>query len=415
MRAMGRGWCGWSAAALVIAGLSPAAAWADPLDQVFDVLAAPVSGGSATERLTDALEENGALTPEQAEEIRQAERFSFGWGGRIQLTGILFDGDDYVEGVPGDPNLRTGFALSSARLYGNGQAYFPWLRYGMSVEFAEADGPSAIDVQLLDAFLAFDVIPYHSIVLGVEKVPFSRQNMQSSSRLQFQNRSIVVKELEDRFFDREIGIAIGGRIPLADDLLIVKYGVGIYNGSGGSGLQGDLNDGKLIALRGAVDLFRDMSEEESDLEAGPFGVSLGGGFFTNDDVAAQPTGWTIDGAVKFLGFAVTGGYIEVDYEPDLNERIAVPDFASDFKSKGWYTQGGFMIVPEMVELIVRYDEYDGNDQVKDNQDVSAVTGGANLYLAGHGLKFGLEYVARMEDEGAKLDNDTVMLRTQLRF
>ena len=397
-------------------GLVASVAGADPLSNVFDVLAEPISGASATERLTDALEENGTITPEQAEEVRNADRFTLHWGGRLQVSAILADGDDFVEGVPGDPNLRKGFALDSARLYGNGQAYFEWLRYGISVEFAEEDGPSEIEVQLLDAFIAIDdIVPYHSLVLGVEKTPFARQNLTSSSRLQFQNRSIVVKELEDQFLDRDVGLAIAGRIPVAEELAIIKYGVGVYNGSGEEGLQGDLNDGMLWALRGQVDFFRDMAGDEADLDNGPLGLSLGGGYFTNDDVAADPSGWTIDGSAKFLGLSFTAAYIAIDFEPELDERISLPDFSTDFQSTGWYAQGGFMVVPEMVELVLRYEEYDGNDEVDDNRDVSAITGGANLYLAGQGLKLGLEYVARMEDEGADLDNDTLILKTQLRF
>ncbi len=370
--------------------------------------------------LLDRLVAKGVLTPEEAKEVdrevAEQDRFAVDVNGRINIDAILYDGSDYVEGVPGDPNLRTGFAISTARLGAEGRAYWDWLRYAIQADFADRVEPNQIDVTLLDARISLvDLIPFHTVNLGLVKPPFARQQLMSSARLQFQERAIVFQELEDKFFDRDLGLRVGGRIPVAEDAVILKYGAGVFNGSGNSSIGGDDNEGKLVAIRGAVDLFHDMGDEEPDLSSGDLGLSLGGGWFLNDDVSATPKGYVVDGELKVAGFSFTGGWVLIDYAPDLGANDQLPPFSTDFDSEGWYVQGGYMVLPHLVELAARYEQYDSNDQIDDNGDVSAFTGALNVYLLDHDVKSSLEYVSRTEDHGSKLENDSLTLEMQLLF
>ncbi len=390
-------------------------------DDVADALSPDaIEDRNDVDPLLDRLVAKGVLTPEEAKdidrEVADQNRFAIDLGGRINLDVIAYDGADYVEGVPGDPNLRTGFRLRTARFNADGRAYWDWLRYSMQVDFADPDKANEVEVTLLDARISLvDLVPMHAIHLGLVKPPFARQQLMSSSRLQFQERSIVLEELQDQFFDRELGARVNGRIPLGEDTVIVKYAAGVFNGSGERSIGGDTNEGKLVALRGAIDLFHDMGDEEPDLASGELGMSVGGGWFLNDDVASTPKGYAVDGELKLAGFSFTGGWVMIDYAPDLGANIEFPPFATDFNSKGWYVQGGYMLVPHLLELAGRYEQYDSNDQVNDNGDVTAYTGALNLYLLDHDMKSSLEYVARIEDEGAELENDSLTLEVQLLF
>ncbi len=410
-------------AGIVLAALiaAPGSARAGLGDELADAWSPDASSErNAVDPLLDRLIAKGVLTTDEAKEIdkevEEQSRFSVNVGGRINLDGILYDGQDFVEGVPGDPNTRTGFRLHTARLSADGRAYYDWLRYAFEADFANQVQPNDIEVTLLDARISLvDLIPYNSINLGLEKPPFARQQIMSESRLQLQERAIVLQELERLFFDRELGASITGRIPVAEDSVILKYGVGVFNGSGTRSLGGDTNEGKLVAVRAAVDLFRDMGQEESDLGDGELGMSLGGGWFLNDDVSSQPKGYTVDGELKVAGFSLTGGWVLVDYAPDLGANIEFPPFATDFNSRGWYVQGGYMLLPRHLELAGRYEQYDSNDKVQDNGDVTSYAVGVNYYLLDHDVKTSLEYVGRLEDHGAKLDNDSLTLELQLIF
>ncbi len=407
--------------AIVAALVAVRPARAGLADDVTDALVPDaVDDRSDVDPLLDRLVAKGVLTPEEAKdidkEVADQNRFAIDLGGRLNLDVIAYDGADYVEGVPGDPNVRTGFRLRTARFNADGRAYWDWLRYSMQVDFADPAKANEVEVTLLDARISLvDLVPMHAIHLGLVKPPFARQQVMSSSRLQFQERSIVLEELQDRFFDRELGARVNGRIPLGEDTVIVKYAAGVFNGSGERSIGGDTNEGKLVALRGSIDLFHDMGEEEPDLSSGELGLSLGGGWFLNDDVASTPKGYAVDGELKLAGLSFTGGWVVIDYAPDLGANIEFPPFATDFNSKGWYIQGGYMLLPHLLELAGRYEQYDSNDQVKDNGDVTAYTGALNLYLLDHDMKSSLEYVARVEDEGAKLENDSLTLEVQLLF
>ena len=83
---------------------------------------------------------------------------------------------------------------------------------------------------LLDAAVEISSIPYATVSFGQFKIPFSLDNLTSSSALDLVNRSQTVEELcpaqDIGSTGRDIGVTISGK------LSILEYSLGVFNGSG---------------------------------------------------------------------------------------------------------------------------------------------------------------------------------------
>ena len=129
---------------------------------------------------------------------------------------------------PDDGLVSTNFKVQRLRLKWNGYAFKPWFLYTVQVNIPD-------DLDLRDMFFtaAYDnrIMPR----VGQWKVPFGRQELTSSSALQFVNRSIVNDEFG---LGRDRGAALmGGFGPQYN----FSYSGGVFNGDGRNGSSADSN------------------------------------------------------------------------------------------------------------------------------------------------------------------------------
>ncbi len=238
------------------------------------------------------------------------------------------------------------FKIRRARLSLRGQIHKN-IRYRLQVEAVK------IPV-LLDAVIELDFIPQAGLAFGQFKVPFSSENLTSSSALDTINRSLTVEKLcpgrDIKASGRDIGISLNGRFSWAE------YSLGIFNGSGIN--QADTNDRKDVAGRL---VFYPVSS-----------LVLG--------LAHYRGGYSSEQGDPILDKNRTG--LEIGF---VRERLSVKGeyiFARDDETKkyGWYAQGGYYLIPEKIQTMVKYDFFDKDREIR-GDPAEVVTLGLNWFFS----------------------------------
>jgi phosphate-selective porin len=220
--------------------------------------------------------------------------------------------------------------------------------------------PSLLDAQIDIRFTSFANLRF-----GQYKVPFSLENLTSSSSLDFINRSLVVGKLcpgrDIGSSGRDIGISIYG------DAAKIEYSFGLFNGSGINRL--DNNEHKDLSGR---------------LVYSPFdSLSVGFSYYLGKYRANEG-----QSSVKRNRKGLEFKYIRERFS-FKSEFIMAKDYELD--RQGFYVQGAYSLKPNELELLIRYDSLDNNRNQKGN-DYKIVNVGGNWRITKNSkLQFNLEF------------------------
>ena len=311
---------------------------------------------------------------------------------RGQFTALLRDQKDGL--------TRTNFTITRLRFKWNGNAFRPWFLYTVQIGARDA-------VALNDMY--FDIAYNKQIAprVGQYKVPFGRQELTSSSVLQFVLRSIVNAEFG---YGRDRGFGING---VAGQNF--AYGAGVFNGAGRNDIS--LNSNLLWAGRtqfmwsngGKLKYSGSSFVSGGDYKLIPNFTKVAGGVFTagagvagikinrNQDPGtpvggigrrmdelgtnvAQVTSITGDINYKFPRFNIQGAY----YGRWINPEDTTGSTAFDY---GFNVQSGLFVVPREWEIAGRFSfiDYDNGSNVDLGEGTArkrsyAITGGLNYYI-----------------------------------
>jgi hypothetical protein len=213
-------------------------------------------------------------------------------------------------------------------------------------------------------------------------VPFGLQQLVSSGRLQFVDRSITDSKFSP---GRDMGTMFAGRTA-ADR---IGYEVGVFNGSGESIRQ--TTAAPIWAARVFVEPAGAIALAESAVDAGGglvwhAGLAIRGGkqirgrtdpdvFDDADDQRAVDIELVVRTPVVFATS-------ELFWMTDEQEN---PTRGPDIRSRGFHVQGGYMVVPGATEVGLRYARVDGNTDV-DDASVTELLGVVGHYFRAHSLK-----------------------------
>ena len=306
-------------------------------------------------------------------------RYSLKLTGRVQPF--------YTLHVDRDPlDFKNAFEIRRARLSLEGTIHTKALTYKLQTDLGKGF------VTLKDFHVDAEFAKHTWLRVGQWKRPFSRQQINSSGRLEVADRSITDKAF---LGGRDIGLAVHNNYEKSPDF---EWIVGVFNGTGDGSkfvptldpMTGAVTGGAFTNVpgkfkpawvaRAGINRNGIKGYSEADLEGGPLRFAVAGnisveGDNDDDDKSNQKAG--VDYVVKAEGFSTTGGFYLMTEQTDL--KLTDQELAF----LGFHLQAGYMVTPK-VQAVARYALVDARrDDTKDQQEITL---GGNYYAFGHDAK-----------------------------
>lgn len=223
------------------------------------------------------------------------------------------------------------------------------------------------DVDVTDYYVNYELHPWLHGRIGRWRLPYARQQMTSSERLQFGDRSIADNDLG---WGREIGVAFHNNYKKPHPF---TYVVGAWHLAR---TDIDTLNPALVARLGLHN-GKLKGYSESDLEGGKprLGVGVAGLLdFDSDTHDDGHLSGTADFMLKAYGFSLQAAmYLAYQQETDT--------FEPEFNQLGTYVQGGYVIAGH-VEPTARYAMRNSDAEFREE-----ATFGLNTFIFGHDLKW----------------------------
>ncbi|MDO3378489.1 OprO/OprP family phosphate-selective porin [Geoalkalibacter halelectricus] len=339
-------------------------------------------------------------------------------GGRLQVRYTYTDVDDSAK------EDTSNFNIQRMRVSMRGNVYNPNLYYQWQHDFGGGGGAT-----LKDAVLGYKFMDELSVQAGQFKAPTSRQQLTSSGSQMFVDRSLA-----DGFFNLGRDRGIMARGAFADNL--VEYMAGVFNGNGEN--RSNPENNHLWALRVDVNpLGRFAMDEPSFNEPRPL-LNLGASIATttvttadqgngnnnsgllrnavglnnlvigpNEDVDVWTA--TLNAHFKWMGLSAAAEYYFANIDPDGH---------SDWDADGYYLQAGYQIIPETLELALRYSAVDSTDSsaptaVRFDQNQFQIAAG--YYYKKHRAKIQADYTIHKDDLRDNRDDNIFRVQAQVIF
>lgn len=319
----------------------------------------------------------------------------------------------------------TDFDLVRVRLQWAGHAFRPWFKYKLQLDVREDS------FNLRD--LVFDFAYNEQIIprVGQYKVPFNREELNSSSALQFVDRSIVNEFFS---FGRDVGIGLNGDIQE-----MFNYELGVFQGEGRNADEGDFNGedsnflwaGRIMfspigknnkiqpnfvkeptiqigAGIGGIDtdIVGDGSSALDDETDNEILETRGGDFAALGANGLQMITYTADIALLHPRANLEAEYVGADFNPD--------GISGDAYDQGFRVQGGVFLIPKLLEVSARYAYIDFDEEVGTLDTMWEITPGISYYLGeSHRWKIQADYSFIQEEDIDGLETDENRFRVQL--
>ena len=324
-----------------------------------------------------------------------------------QVHATVFDMDESAQGDAGgygDTEDDPGVKLRRARVGGSMTAVDDKLYGSVIVGMTSgADGFSSDDdgIQLVEAMFRAQPNEMVGVEAGLTKVPYGRENLFSSRQLPFQERMIESNHLVPF---REAGVVLdiqkaGARVRL-----------GAFNGN--ESLIGDTDPGLLTTARaeytlGDGDAYRTFGTVEG------LTVGVGGDFLYNMEYATNTMGYGGDVIVRVGGLTALVDAHFSNVSPTATD-VTAPGVLAPTTRWGGGGQLGYT-VKDTWEPVVRFEVFDEDTSVSDNNDLMVLTSGVTTHWWEDHLRLGAGYVMRMERGGTPVANDTARIWSQVSF
>ena len=308
----------------------------------------------------------------------------------------------------GPDETLAGFEVRRAKIKIDGHLFGRDLGYTVGTAHQEATN----DFVLQSFNIRYRISPELRVSIGRARPPLLREEEVSSKRQLAVERSLVADAFRQT---RTLGVMLRYQTEP------IRIAVGFMDGT-------DTLDGTATIYRVSTRFearlggtWEQMDDFTSFPEEPPM-LAFGGGVLYQEDDQADPAEpdsrllrWSLDVALELGGANIFAALIGNHFEEEL---------AAALDQYGFVIQGG-VFVNEDWELFARYEYGDAGGA---DEDLSAVTIGANYYINGHGLKwttdigYGFREVGDLwEDDGSGWLEDRsgqdgqVVLRSQLQL
>ncbi len=354
---------------------------------------------------------------------------TFNLGGYVQLIYRFTDVDNQAT------DNKSDFDIRRFKLQLQGTLLSPNVGYKFQGEMASG-------FKTEDAYLNYTFGAPLTVQVGQFKPPQARQELTSASKQLFPERSLA----NDTFnLGRDQGIQAAGSCASK----LVDYRLGLFNGNGPNASNPD--DNHMLAGRIDINPLGAYKMDEAGWPSDKPLVNIGSSFAwekvgTNDvgtgfdkdndvmDVALNldktrysttPTNdgsanfiadygkdltwqlWTANLNASWMGASFAGEYYSLNADPDLG---------ADWDADGYYLQAGYQVIPQKLELGVRYSAIkstDVNASAKFDKNETQV--GVNYYFAKHDLKLQSDVTLVSDDLAANKDDPIVRVQAQFYY
>jgi phosphate-selective porin OprO and OprP len=386
-------------------------------------------GTAQAKTLEEILREKGVITEEDYKEAIQKRDFAYytpgrgitvqtrdgnftaNIGGRLQARYTFIDYDDSTKDDSSD------FAIQRLRISMTGNVFTKNLYYAWQHDFGGTNG----SVALKDAILGYKFHDAFSLQIGQFKAPTSRQQLTSSGRQMFVDRSLA-----DETFNlgRDRGVMAKGA--LADGMF--EYMAGVFNGNGEN--RGNFADDHMFAMRLDFNPLGKFSMDEPSFSEKKPLLNIGASFATQTmnqgentnsrlttrvaNVGAIPVDtdldwWTATANVhfKYQDLSLGGEFYFANVDPQVG---------TEYDAYGYYVQAGYMIIPSTLELAGRYSAIKSDDtgalRTFDKQEYQAAV---SYYFKKHNAKLQADFTHVNDDLNANADDNIFRLQAQVLF
>lgn len=250
-----------------------------------------------------------------------------------------------------------------------------------------------------------DYVPYDffGIKLGQFKVPFLMQELTSSGKQQFVDRSLGTGFFN---FSRDLGATLHGEVLNGK----MRYDVFGMNGDGVNTIN--RNQGLLIGTRLEFPILGAYEASESDVgHSDEHNLGVGVAYAFNEAVGSLQAGTiaanakashgTLDVGYKHRGFSLQGaGMITRSHE------------GAKVTNWGYNGQAGYFLIPKKLEVAVR-----SSGAVFSNATVNQYEHqvALNYFVVGHGVKIQTDYALLMNTRGQNLNDHRLRTQVQVIF
>jgi phosphate-selective porin OprO and OprP len=350
-----------------------------------DLLNLMINNKTITQEQADSVRAEAAIKQQEADAAKKT--FFLNAARSMKLSGytqVRFQQFDETGKINGTDIRR-------ARLNLQGDVT-PYWSYQFQVDFA--GGP-----KLLDAVADFKLYDFLNFTVGQTKIPLSYENQISDNKMEANDRSQVIEALVARGKDvngnhngRDLGIMVYGAFLKINDKNRIDYRVDVFNGEGINTV--DSNNAKSTSGRVIAHLIK--------------GLDVGASYYS---------GWDMFKAAKG--------------EPDINQNRSRYgfEFNYDYKNlyfrgeylqgkdgsitrEGWYLQSGYFVIPNKLQLLVKYDVYDSNKSKADDISTRYILGAT--YQFNNWAKIAANYNFCVE-EGSSIKNNFTSVQFQIGF
>lgn len=310
---------------------------------------------------------------------------SLALGGYLHIQGEAGDAPD--ERFPAEDR----FLVRRARLALRG-AYSDDIGYLLQTEFGNGNLAcnTNLRVQLMDAFVIWRPREQAQVTVGQFRAPYGAEQLQADTTLIFAERA----QASDRLtLPRQVGAMVAGAV--VDRR--VNYAAAVFNGTNLNNGGNDNDNGLFVGRLGATVV------ERVGLK-----LTAGANAFTTRDRDA-----TFDGTRRGRGLDVqlAAGRFEAMGEWLRTDRESIT--GADTSATGWAVGAAYRLIPQSLQLALRYETYDGARGGADSAgDVWTLA--ANCFLRGEDVKLAVNYL--LGDPAGPLANQgRLLVRLQLVF
>lgn len=254
---------------------------------------------------------------------------------------------------------------------------------------------------LEDAQVEFIRNPLAVPWIGQGKAFFGRQQLISSGRQQFVDRSIV----DDRFAaNRHQGIGLTG----APESKTWEYNLGVYNGNGINQETND-NDSFLYVGRAVWTPFGEVKLEESALDytASPrLAIGVSGFKNTTGNTPANErdiTRLNAEFVFRIQGLSLTGEYYTEENDPVVGASL---------DTDGYYAQVGYLFPNQKFEVAGRYAVISPDTAASTDQTEQRLA--LSYYFSKHDYKLQADY-GTIENDATRAEDGELRVQLQLAF